>query len=357
MLSLVRDFLLGPPPHEVAPGLRAGYQAFFLDLLTRASASGGREDEWFDVLAAERANVRTALVWAAEAHDSETLLRLANGMWQFWQASGDLTEGRHWLETGLSDRPPARDQTPDDSMWGLAWLAYHQADDEAAEAAAAELRDLASRHHDDGGQRDARTITGMVAISEDDPITAVTLLEEALDLARGLGRPWILATSRLNLGLAHLSAGSTEPARALIGEALRTYEALGDIRFRARCLGYLGLTSLIEDDPQRARALFGQSLRVFSDVGEPGGTAEGLVGIAAVEAAAGDPARAAMLAGAAELLRESFAGRELPLDRRTSTGYLARAAQDLGAEAWAVARERGRALPLDAAIELALNSR
>ena len=117
MLSLVRDFL-GPPPHEVAPGLRAGYQAFFLDLLTRASASGGREDEWFDVLAAERANVRTALAWAAEAHDSETLLRLANGMWQFWQASGDLTEGRHWLETGLSDRPPARDQTRDDSTVG-----------------------------------------------------------------------------------------------------------------------------------------------------------------------------------------------------------------------------------------------
>jgi tetratricopeptide (TPR) repeat protein len=357
MLSLVRDFLLGPPPHEVAPDLRAGYQAFFLDLLTRASASVGREDEWFDVLAAERANVRTALVWAAEASDAETVLGLANGMWQFWQASGDLTEGRHWLETGLSGRPPARDQTRMTALWGLAWLAYHQADDESAEAAAAELRDLASRHRDDGGRRNAVTIMGMLAVSHDDPTNAVKLLGEALHLAHGLGRPWILATSRLNLGLAHLSAGHTDTARAVIGEALRTYEEIGDVRFRARCLGYLGLTSLLEDDPARARALFGQSLRVFSDLGEPGGTAEGLVGIAAVEAAAGDASRAAMLAGAAELLREGFAGRELPLDRRTSARYLARAARELGADAWAAARRRGRTLPLDGAVELALSSR
>jgi predicted ATPase/DNA-binding XRE family transcriptional regulator len=356
MLDLVREFLLGPRPHEVPADVRAGYQAYYLDLLSRASASVGREDEWFDVLSAEQVNVRTALIWAAEEHDAETLLRLANGMWQFWQASGNLTEGRRWLERGLSGRPTARNETRMTALWGLGWLAYHQADDGAAEAAAEELDTLAVSHGDDGALRNAATIKGMVAISREEPAKAVRLLEEALDLAQGLGRPWILATSRLNLGLARLDAGQPERARAVIGAALRTYEEIGDERFRARCLGYLGLTSLIEGDPDRAGALFRQSLRIFSDLGEPGGTAEGLVGIAAVEAAGGHPARAATLAGAADVLREGFAGRELPLDRRISARYLALAERELGTGAWAAARRRGRDVPLEDAVALALGS-
>jgi hypothetical protein len=112
----------------------------------------------------------------------------------------------------------------------------------------------------------------------------------------------------------------------------------------------------VEGDPVRARALFGQSLRVFGDLGEPGGTAEGLVGIAAVDAATGHRDRAAMLVGAGQRLRESFAGRELPLERRTSAHYLQRAEQELGADAWSTARGRGSELPLDVVIGLALTS-
>jgi non-specific serine/threonine protein kinase len=277
-------------------------------------------------------------------------------MWQFWQASGDLTEGRHWLETGLSGLPPAGDETRMTALWGLAWLAYHQGDDIAAEEAAEELAQLARRHRDEGARRNALTISGMVTISREDAPGAVELLAEAERVALGLGRPWILAASRLNLGLAHLSAGHCGRARVALGEALRTYDEIGDARFRARCLGYLGLTSLVEGDPGRARALFGQSLRIFRDLGEPGGTAEGLVGIAAVDAASGHPDRAAILVGAGQRLRESFAGRELPLDRRTSAHYLQRAEQELGADAWSTARRRGSELPLDVVIGLALTS-
>ena len=196
----------------------------------------------------------------------------------------------------------------------------------------------------------------MVAISREDAPGAVTLLSEALRLACGLDQSWISATSLLNLGLGYLSAGETDDARAVIGKALAAYEEIGDERFRARCVGYLGLTSLIEDDPDRARALFAQSLSVFRQLAEPGGTAEGLVGIAAVEAATGNLARASTLAGAAARLRESYAGRELPLDRRTTNRYLTSAESHLGEGAWSEAHVRGRNLPLAEAIDLALAS-
>jgi hypothetical protein len=158
----------------------------------------------------------------------------------------------------------------------------------------------------------------------------------------------------LNLGLAHLAGAEVTPARQVLAEALAAYEELGDERFRARCLAYLGLASLIEDDPVPARALFAQSLAVFAGLGEPGGTAEGLAGLAAVDAALGEDARAATLSGAGERVFASYAGRALPLERRTVGRLLAGAQARLGQEAWAEASRRGREMSLADAVELGL---
>jgi predicted ATPase/transcriptional regulator with XRE-family HTH domain len=353
MLDVVRQFVSGSA-YQVEPSRRYRVLSFYLDLLAEVETSVGREHEWFELLSTEEANVRASLSWAADDHDAETVLRLSNGMWQFWQTSGQLSEGRRWLELGLALRPDAADGTRSTALWGLGWLAYHQGDDTVAEGAARELAGLAARLADDKARRNALTILGMVAISHEHADDAVALLEEALRIARGLGRGWFLATSLLNLGLGHLSAGDTTSARIVLGEALAVYERLGDERFHARCLGYLGMASLLEDDPHRAQGLFAQSLGVFGELGEPGGTAEGLVGLAAVNAAMGQLTRAAILAGAAERLRDSYAARELPLDRRTNGRYLASAEVRLGAKAWADAWARGRNLSLEHVIHLAL---
>jgi ATP/maltotriose-dependent transcriptional regulator MalT len=118
------------------------------------------------------------------------------------------------------------------ALWGFGWLAYHQADETAVDEAAVRLADLAQRHQDDRARRNGLTLRGMVAISHDDGVKAVNLLQDALNLARRVGERWLLATSQLNLGLAHLCTGDTDSARAAIGEALRTYEKIGDQRHR-----------------------------------------------------------------------------------------------------------------------------
>jgi hypothetical protein len=241
------------------------------------------------------------------------------------------------------------------ALWGIGWLAYHQADDAAAEEAAVRLADLAQRHDDDRAQRNALTLRGMVAISRDDGVKAVDLLEDALKLARRGGERWLLATSQLNLGLAHLCMANTDSARATIGDALQGYEEIGDQRFHARCLGYLGQAALMDRDSNRASALLRSSLTAFRHLAEPGGTAEALVGLAAVQALQGNATRAATLAGAAERLRDSYASRQLPLDERVSGRYLALAEDLLGPEDWSRAWAEGRDLRLDSAIELALD--
>ena len=356
MLDVVRDFVGRQQDPEVPADLRASFLAFYVDLVSEVQRHVGREHEWFELLAAEEPNVRTALTWAAEARDAETLLRLAGGIWQFWLARGALVEGRTWIATGLSLTPPADDATRMVALWGAGWLAHHQADDAAAGRAAADLERLARRRGDEAALRNALTIHGMRAISRESTAEATRLLGDALRIARSLGPGWILATSLLNMGLAHLAGDDITRARQVLAEALAAYEELADERFRARCLAYLGLASLLEDDPTRARALFAASLAVFDEVAEPGGTAEGLAGIAAVDAATGHPARAARLAAASERLRESYAGLALPLDRRATGRYLSSAELQLGPETWAAEWRRGRDLPLADAIDLALGS-
>ena len=353
MLDVVRQFVQRHSGAVAEPRLRTAFLHFYIRLLAELASEVGRE-EWFGQLAAEDANLKTALTWAVEDRDAETLLRLCGGLWQFWQARGELTEGRRWLETGLSIRPSASDATIMTALWGLGWLAYHQADEVAVKDAAAWLAELAERHQDNRARRNALTLSGMVAISRDHGPEAVNLLQDALSFARQLSERWLLATSQLNLGLAQLCAGDTDRARTAITEAVRAYDEIGDQRFHARCLAYLGHAALIDRDPDRAGALLRNSLTAFRDFAEPGGTAESLVGLAAVDALQGNARRAALLAGAAERLRDSYAGRQLPLDERVSGRYLAVAETLLAPEEWSRAWAEGRELRLDSAIDLAL---
>jgi tetratricopeptide (TPR) repeat protein len=349
VLDVVREFVAGSEPRTPLP---TAYHRFLRDLLARTGRHLGSERSWFTVLAVENANVRMALQDAADQGDGEGVLALCAGMWQWWQASGALTEGRRWLEVGLG-LPGGTVEARAVAWWGLAWLAYLQGDDDAVRDAGRRLDEAAAASGDAATQRNARTVAGMLAIAEDRADDAVESLSEALRLARDLGRPWLLATSLLNHGLAQVSAGRLDVGRASIAEARQLYAEIGDERFGARCLGYLGLVTLVDGEPARARTLFGQSLAVFHSLGEPAGTAEGLAGLAAVEAASGNWARAAELDGAASRLREAHASRQLPLERRTF-GACTAPLRELAGDGWERHRLRGRAAELDEVVGSAL---
>ena len=352
MLDVVREAAAGPSAAD--PDDRTAYTRYYVRLLTDVGRHVGHEQSWYQTLAAEEPNIRTALVWAEDDEDADTLLVLATGMWLFWQARGALGEGRKWLARGLELGPTAAPSLRLKALWGLAWLAYHQGDDRAAATAGDELAGLAEEHGDDLARRNALTVTGMLAIARDRPGDAVAFLAEALDLARELDQPWIQATSLLNLALGQLSAGSVAPARALLGEALQRYETIGDRRFHARCVGYLGLAALLDADAERARALFRQSLLAFRELGEPAGIAEGLAGLAAVAAATGQPTEAAVLGSAADRLRHTVAARELPLERRIAARYLGAAQDRLGRAAWDEAWQHGQLITAEDAVARAL---
>lgn len=339
---------------ELDAEFRRRFVAWHVDRVSALAAHVGHEEQWYAVLDADEPNLTVALRWAADAGDTESLLQLCAGLWRYWQARGDLEVGRRWLQRGLDAVPPPSPTLRMTALWGLAWLAYQQGDDASASECAQELAGLARQVDDATARRNAATISGIVALACDDVAGALSSLEDALALARGLEESWLLATSLLNVGIAKIAARQTDDARTLIGEALREYAELGDERFRARALGYLGLAALAEGDAARGEALYAQSLAVFDALGETKGIAEALTGLAIAAVVRGLPARAARLGGAAERLRESFAGRALPVERRLAETELARARNEVGDADWDAAWTSGRALRPDEAIELAL---
>lgn len=340
---------------ELDVGFKRRFVAWHVDRVSSLSDRVGHEELWFSVLDADQANLDVALRWADEAGDGDSLLALGAGLFRYWQARGALADGRHWLERGLLTTPTASSGARAAALWGLAWLAYQQGDDAAAADCARELKQLADQDADPVEHRNAATVRGIVALAREDTPTAILEFEHALRAAEDLSDPWLFATSQLNLAIACISAGDTAAARRYIGHAIRTYEDLGDERFRARSLGYLGLAALVDGDAERAESLYAQSLLTFEELGEGKGTAESLTGLATAAAIRGLPIRAAQLAGAAERIREGFAGRALPVERRLAderfSAYTA-APHDAG---WTTAWTSGRALRDAEAIAVALD--
>jgi transcriptional regulator with XRE-family HTH domain len=331
------------------------FVAWHVDRVSSLADRVGQEETWFAVLDADEANLSVALRWADEAADAESLLLLGAGLFRYWQARGALKVGREWLERGLRVMPPAGISTRMAGLWGLAWLAYQQGDEATAADCARELACLSQEAGDPSASRNAATVRGIVALANQDVDRSLVDFEMALGLARDLDDHWLVATSALNLGIAHYAAGDTAKARQLIGEALRAYEDVGDERFRARCLGYMGLAALCDGDTGRGESLYGQSLVIFEEFGEAKGIAESLTGLATAAAIRGLPMRAAQLAGAAEHIRESFDGRALPVERRLANTELARVRDRSDSDSWTAAWISGRALRQDEAITAALD--
>ena len=66
---------------------------------------------WLDRLETERDNLREALSWAHEAHDTQLAARLAVALHWFWRSRGPVGEGRRQVEAFLAENPrPSRDE-------------------------------------------------------------------------------------------------------------------------------------------------------------------------------------------------------------------------------------------------------
>jgi predicted ATPase/transcriptional regulator with XRE-family HTH domain len=339
-----------------AQAIHQRHADYYLHFAKQAAPAleGGQLSEWHRRLELEEENLRAALHWLMENHETELALRLAGSVWRYWQRQGNLGEGRRWLEEGLTKGKDISKEVRANALWGAIWLTYHQGDYLRANEESAEYLPLARELNDPLSVRNALTGLGVTDVALGRYDEGVAYLRESLAICRGIGKNWHLGTSLLNLGRTIMHLGDPQEAVLLLEEALAVYRELRNKAFVARTEGYLGYAALLRSDYELAQNYFRQSLREFSNLHETMGIAEGLEGLAAVFAVTDHPDQTARLAAASGVIRETIAARALPLDQATFQAYVQQARNAIDPESWTIAWVEGIRMSTEDAVAFAL---
>jgi non-specific serine/threonine protein kinase len=397
LLETVRQYgweRLAASSEEAAVGDR--HLAWCVTLAEEAASQlrGSEQGAWLARLEREHDNLRAALAWTRQQGVGELGLRLAGALWHFWRMRGYFSEGRDWLEAALADHDQGLSPQRATALHGAATLANVQSDYGRAAALhgealalrralgdvqgiAASLNGLGSvaSSQSQYGQasvlfKEAETLwralgdnrgvaislvnLGKMASFQGEYERAVNLTEEALALARTLGDTSAIAASLINLAMVAYLRGDHGRAITLLEERLALQRALGNTLGIASSLTNLGRVTYARTAYGQAAALLKQGLQLSHVVGAKDMVAAGLEILAWTNSTSGQPQRAAQLGGAAEALQQAL-GLSLPPDWPGDRDRALRATRAaLGEEAFAAAWAEGRALPLEAAIALAL---
>ncbi len=237
---------------------------------------------------------------------------------------------------------------------------------------------------------------GNVVQSQGDYAAAHSLQREALEIKRAFGDRHGVALSLNNLGIAAFCLGNYAAAQAYSQESLEIARELGDRKGVALSLNNLGELALVQHDYVVAGSLFEQSLNIRRELGDRTGIAAALLNLGAVARCQGDcksarilheesmrrfrelgetqniayvlesfaclnaeehrSEQAILLWAAADRIREEIGSAMPPVSETEREIAMASVRQALSESALSAARDEGRAMTIEQAIETALGN-
>ncbi len=354
------------------PIVREQHQRWFLELAEQDALRviGPARATWLAVLQAELDNIRAALAWPGQAPEAnrrsalERALRLGATLAYFWDVGGQLTEGRGWLSELLQAAstldgagvPPVDDLARGRALVAAGYLAFATGDGPAAGELLAEAVVRCRAAGDGFYLAWALGQLGAITLFRGELDRAAELIEEAvgIDLSKLEWSP--------HAGAWQYWLGEVEFARGNRQRALSCWEASipmardhGIVWGVAYGLSGLARVAFLEGDHDRAARLHGEALEIRREL-DVRGIAFSLAELAWARVAQGRAEQAALLLGAADAGREQV-GVSVVLLRDWHSQHeqaIAAAQGALGEAAFEAAYARGRALPLEGAVTLAL---
>ncbi len=348
---------------------------------------------WFDRLAIEDENMRSAMRCAFDGGASDLGARLVGALQWSWFIDGRAAVGRVWAVVALAATRGERTVLRGRVLIAAAFLASAQSDLEQMVVYATELRAL-------GEELDSAVLLAnaldMLAISEwaqGRPHEAVGLHRESIKLYSSIGDRWDEAAALAELGRTLVDLGDIDEARRtldlavrkarllgedaalgftldasaalavttgelddasrLIDEAVRHYRLSGYQEGLASGLNTAGLVASARREWDCAGEAFVEALGVVRRIGHLGAATTALSGLARVEHARADATRAAVMCAAAAAMR-GRAGAEVSAHEQDElNAFRSRLRNELGAVAFEDAWATGGALTLDRAATLA----
>jgi non-specific serine/threonine protein kinase len=316
---------------------------------------GARHVMWLEQLETEYGNLRAALSWALDRGEADLGLWFGAALGESWYMSGNLSEGRRWLEAALAksdDAPPTTARTK--ALLRAGWIAWEQGDYEGSVALSEEGLMLSRKFGDEADTVAALSNLGWAALLVNDLEKASELAEEAVTLGRALDDTGGIARALLIPGLTAVARDDQERAIALHEEVLELATKAGDDVAAAISLGMGVFAFLGQGENRRAMALCEQSLALPLQPRVMNATAFQLHASAALAGSQGLAVRSAKLWGAAESLRETIGATLSPVELRVHGPYIDAARQKLGEVTWEEAWAEGKAMTVEEAEEYAL---
>ncbi len=189
-----------------------------------------------------------------------------------------------------------------------------------------------------------------MAYSLNDPQKARRFNDEALQIARETGVPWVLGQTILGIARIAGLEGRYEDACSQFREAASIYQGLGDPFFVNVAESEIAHLERRQGNWEQARMLYRSTIRRWLELGQQAAVAHQLECIAFLDIASGDFLASARLLGAAEVLRERINSKMSVPERHEYEGQVAilqaRLADPELAQAW----EAGRGMSRDDAI-------
>jgi len=383
----------------LAVAARTAHRDWYLQLGERAAPrlQGPEESAMLARLDAEQANLRAALQWTIRRERNvDGALALSAALWRYWHVRSHHAEGGAWLrETlALDGGDPSMRATV---LYGAGSLAIDSGEYERAARSLESCLELRRSLGDRKGIAHTLTRLGYVARCLGDNSRAMELQTEGLALCRDLGDEHGIAHAVTSLGVLAADSGDYQLAARSLEEALEIYRRLNFTRGVMISLHNLGELAQLHGDPDRAETLVEESLaisRALSDrlmtaystyvlgkiandrgdalaalgrfesalaihreIGDSTGMVYVLDGFACAYAAQGNPRKALMLAGAAAAIRESIGLTLSKTESAMLASYLEKARSTLGPVESDQVMETGRQLAIEAAVDLALETR
>ncbi len=397
MLSTIREYALERLAESAdESATRRAHAAYYLVLAEEGAEDVAADPVWLDRFEVEHDNFRMALDHLIKTGDADWGLRLGAALFRFWDSREHFTEGRDTITRllalkGAAARPTLRSRL----LFASAVLASQQGDYGSAQQLFEENLERCVELNDNRGVAVALNALAVNARERGDFAVATLLFERCVAIWKDLGDSADQGRALSNLANVMKLRGEYSRASSLYDECLNTFQKAGDSAGVAWTLNYLGdvarekgdfavarsfceqslaafrqlgddwgiagaladVASLSYDQGNNAeaRALYGESIKRFQGLGHKRGVARGLESLAACAAAQSNAEQSLHLAGAAAALRQRLGAPLTPEEQPRLEKALEFARRTLGNAAGLTAWMEGWAMPVEQAIQEALN--
>jgi non-specific serine/threonine protein kinase len=328
----------------------------YLELAEKAQLKirSAEQSTWLNKLEIEHDNLRAALAWSLESRSINEGLKLAGALKDFWFRHSYLQEGVDWFERLLS-ADHAKDRTYARALLLAGDLYFDYGNLELAELLAKQGLELCENLNYKEGIANGKWLLGKIAHVVGNRQAGINFLEDSLALFRGLGDKWHIAKTLLYLGDAQIRNDNLQEATDLVGECLTLFRELGDKWGLAFALGNSGELARKKGDHEKAQNQFQEALTLHIEGGNLIDVCYLLEHIAITAIEEGILSKAATLWGCAYALRESLHAPPPPAYQVDYSPHLVALRNSLGEGPFHEAWERGSAMDIEQAINLALD--